>query len=170
MNDRSRSYGVTVAVTAAEAHAEAARDQKVTETMLSRSLSLQCGEHAATHAKRALEEMFDSKKPEANAGEGRGSAEVVGSDGEASGLQQEEQKEEEEVEEEEGLEADDEPDAFLDLRRDLQGRSLVRLHKRAVRDGVSAADVDQAMDAADPKAGLIAVIVAVAESRALETR
>ena len=169
MNDRSRSYGVTVAVTAAEAHAEAARDQKVTETMLSRSLSLQCGEHAATHAKRALEEMFDSKKPEANAGEGRGSAEVVGSDGEASGSQQEE-PEEEEVEEEEGLEADDEPDAFLDLRRDLQGRSLVRLHKRAVRDGVSAADVDQAMDAADPKAGLIAVIVAVAESRALETR
>ena len=164
MNDRS--YGVTVAVTAAEAHAEAARDQKVTETMLSRSLSLQCGEHAATHAKRALEEMFDSKKPEANAGEGRGSAEVVGSDGEASGSQQEEQKEEEGK----GLEADDEPDAFLDLRRDLQGRSLVRLHKRAVRDGVSAADVDQAMDAADPKAGLIAVIVAVAESRALETR
>ena len=166
MNDRSRSYGVTVAVTAAEAHAEAARDQKVTETMLSRSLSLQCGEHAATHAKRALEEMFDSKKPEANAGEGRGSAEVVDSDGEASGSQQEEQKEEEGK----GLEADDEPDAFLDLRRDLQGRSLVRLHKRAVRDGVSAADVDQAMDAADPKAGLIAVIVAVAESRALETR
>ena len=164
MNDRS--YGVTVAVTAAEAHAEAARDQKVTETMLSRSLSLQCGEHAATHAKRALEEMFDSKKPEANAGEGRGSAEVVDSDGEASGSQQEEQKEEEGK----GLEADDEPDAFLDLRRDLQGRSLVRLHKRAVRDGVSAADVDQAMDAADPKAGLIAVIVAVAESRALETR
>ena len=164
MNDRSRSYGVTVAVTAAEAHAEAARDQKVTETMLSRSLSLQCGEHAATHAKRALEEMFDSKKPEANAGEGRGSAEVVDSDGEASGSQQEEE------EEGKGLEADDEPDAFLDLRRDLQGRSLVRLHKRAVRDGVSAADVDQAMDAADPKAGLIAVIVAVAESRALETR
>ena len=97
MNDRS--YGVTVAVTAAEAHAEAARDQKVTETMLSRSLSLQCGEHAATHAKRALEEMFDSKQPEANAGEGRGSAEVVGSDGEASGSQQ--------VEEEEGLEDDD---------------------------------------------------------------
>lgn len=158
MNDRS--YGVTVAVTAAEAHAEAARDQKVTETMLSRSLSLQCGEHAATHAKRALEEMFDSRKPEA--GEGRGSAEVVGSDGEASGSQQEE--------EEEGLEHDDEPDAFLDLRRDLQGRSVVRLHKRAVRDGVSAAAVDQAMDAADPKAGLIALIVEVAESRALETR
>ena len=159
MNDRS--YGVTVAVTAAEAHAEAARDQKVTETMLSRSLSLQCGEHAATHAKRALEEMFDSKKPEANAGEGRGSAEVVGSDGEASGSQ----------EEEEGLEADNEPDdAFLDLRRDLQGRSVVRLHKRAMRDGVSAAAVDQAMDAADPKAGLIALIVEVAESRALETR
>ena len=159
MNDCS--YGVTVAVTAAEAHAEAARDQKVTETMLSRSLSLQCGEHAATHAKRALEEMFDSKKPEANAGEGRGSAEVVGSDGEASGSQ----------EEEEGLEADNEPDdAFLDLRRDLQGRSVVRLHKRAVRDGVSAAAVDQAMDAADPKAGLIALIVEVAESRALETR
>ena len=43
----------------------------MTETMLSRSLSLQCGEHAATHAKRALEEMFDSKKPEASAGEGR---------------------------------------------------------------------------------------------------
>ena len=161
MNDRS--YGVTVAVTAAEAHAEAARDQKVTETMLSRSLSLQCGEHAATHAKRALEEMFDSKQPEANAGEGRGSAEVVGSDGEASGSQQEE-------EEEDGLKADDEPDAFLDLRRDLQGRSVVRLHKRAVRDGVSAAAVDQAMDAADPKAGLIALIVEVAESRALETR
>ena len=161
MNDRS--YGVTVAVTAAEAHAEAARDQKVTETMLSRSLSLQCGEHAATHAKRALEEMFDSKKPEANAGEGRGSAEVVGSDGEASGSQQQE--------EEEGLEDDDdEPDAFLDLRRDLQGRSVVRLHKRAARDGVSAAAVDQAMDAADPKAGLIALIVEVAESRALETR
>ena len=159
MNDRS--YGVTVAVTAAEAHAEAARDQKVTETMLSRSLSLQCGEHAATHAKRALEEMFDSKQPEANAGEGRGSAEVVGSDGEASGSQ----------EEEEGLEADNEPDdAFLDLRRDLQGRSVVRLHKRAARDGVSAAAVDQAMDAADPKAGLIALIVEVAESRALETR
>ena len=159
MNDRS--YGVTVAVTAAEAHAETARDQKVTETMLSRSLSLQCGEHAATHAKRALEEMFDSKRPEANAGEGRGSAEVVGSDGEASGSQ----------EEEEGLEADNEPDdAFLDLRRDLQGRSVVRLHKRAVRDGVSAAAVDQAMDAADPKAGLIALIVEVAESRALETR
>ena len=135
----------------------------MTETMLSRSLSLQCGEHAATHAKRALEEMFDSKKPEANAGEGRGSAEVVGSDGEASGSQQEE--------EEEGLEADNEPDdAFLDLRRDLQGRSVVRLHKRAVRDGVSAAAVDQAMDAADPKAGLIALIVEVAESRALETR
>jgi len=161
VNDRS--YGVTVAVTAAEAHAEAARDQKVTETMLSRSLSLQCGEHAATHAKRALEEMFDSKKPEASAGEGRGSAEVVGSDGEASGSQQEE-------EEEDGLKADDEPDAFLDLRRDLQGRSVVRLHKRAVRDGVSAAAVDQAMDAADPKAGLIALIVEVAESRALETR
>ena len=106
--------------------------------------------------------MFDSKKPEANAGEGRGSAEVVGSDGEASGSQQEE--------EEEGLEHDDEPDAFLDLRRDLQGRSVVRLHKRAVRDGVSAAAVDQAMDAADPKAGLIALIVEVAESRALETR
>ena len=133
----------------------------MTETMLSRSLSLQCGEHAATHAKRALEEMFDSKQPEANAGEGRGSAEVVGSDGEASGSQ----------EEEEGLEADNEPDdAFLDLRRDLQGRSVVRLHKRAARDGVSAAAVDQAMDAADPKAGLIALIVEVAESRALETR
>ena len=133
----------------------------MTETMLSRSLSLQCGEHAATHAKRALEEMFDSKMPEANAGEGRGSAEVVGSDGEASGSQ----------EEEEGLEADNEPDdAFLDLRRDLQGRSVVRLHKRAARDGVSAAAVDQAMDAADPKAGLIALIVEVAESRALETR
>ena len=107
--------------------------------------------------------MFDSKRPEANAGEGRGSAEVVGSDGEASGSQQEE-------EEEDGLKADDEPDAFLDLRRDLQGRSVVRLHKRAVRDGVSAAAVDQAMDAADPKAGLIALIVEVAESRALETR
>jgi hypothetical protein len=113
--------------------------------------------------------MFDSKKPEANAGEGRGSAEVVGSDGEASGSQEEEEEEEQE-EEEEGLEADDEPDAFLDLRRDLQGRNVVRLHKRAVRDGVSAAAVDQAMDAADPKAGLIALIVEVAESRALETR
>ena len=67
--------------------------------------------------------------------------------------------------------SDNEPDdAFLDLRRDLQGRSVVRLHKRAARDGVSAAAVDQAMDAADPKAGLIAQIVEVAESRALETR
>ena len=59
------------------------------------------------------------------------------------------------------------PQTVAALRRELSGLRLMGLHKRAVAEGVPSAATDDAMEADDPKAELIALLVEVHVSLAL---
>ena len=50
--------------------------------------------------------------------------------------------------------------ALTALQTELRGMKLMALHKRAVAEGVPSAATDDAMEADDPKAELIALLVA----------
>ena len=52
------------------------------------------------------------------------------------------------------------PGAADALRRELSGLRLMALHSRALAEGVSGSAADDAMEASDPKAELIKLIVA----------
>jgi hypothetical protein len=57
------------------------------------------------------------------------------------------------------VEYETEDPAMASLRQTLQGMKLMALHKRAVAEGVSEGDVEDAMESAEPKAELIALLM-----------
>jgi hypothetical protein len=57
------------------------------------------------------------------------------------------------------VEYETEDPAMASLRQTLQGMKLMALHKRAVAEGVSEGDVEDAMESAEPKVELIALLM-----------